>query len=119
MDKRVLDKIKKLMALAGSNNPHEAAIALRKAQLLMQEHQLSEADVELSDIAESCSVMANASEKQPQWSLNLMAMIKQTFGVSSYFSVYQRRVFFCRLSGPSRNCLLLLHGVGAAIEESP
>ena len=51
MDKRILDKIKKLMALAGSNNPHEAANALRKAQLLMQQYQLSEADVELSDIA--------------------------------------------------------------------
>lgn len=94
MDKRILDKIKKLMALAGSNNPHEAANALRKAQLLMQEHQLSEADVELSAIAEQSAAMANSSEKQPKWSLNLMAMIQQAFGVTGYFSTYQRRCFF-------------------------
>lgn len=94
MDKRILDKIKKLMALAGSNNPHEAANALRKAQLLMQEHQLSEADVELSAITEQSAAMANSGEKQPKWSLNLMAMIQQAFGVTGYFSTYQRRCFF-------------------------
>lgn len=95
MDKRILDKIKKLMALAGSNNPHEAANALRKAQLLMQQYQLSEADVELSDIAEHSAALANTSKTQPQWSLSLMAMIQQAFGVTAYFSTYrERRCFF-------------------------
>lgn len=95
MDKRILDKIKKLMALAGSNNPHEAANALRKAQLLMQQYQLSEADVELSDIAEHSASLANTSKTQPQWSLSLMAMIQQSFGVTAYFSTYrERRCFF-------------------------
>lgn len=95
MDKRILDKIKKLMALAGSNNPHEAANALRKAQLLMQQYQLSEADVELSDIAEHSAALVNTSKTQPQWSLNLLAMIQQAFGVTAYFSTYrERRCFF-------------------------
>ena len=95
MDKRILDKIKKLMALAGSNNPHEAANALRKAQLLMQQYQLSEADVELSDIAEHSAALANTSKAQPQLSLSLMAMIQQAFGVTAYFSTYrERRCFF-------------------------
>lgn len=95
MDKRILDKIKKLMALAGSNNPHEAANALRKAQLLMQQYQLSEADVELSDIAEHSAALVNTSKTQPKWSLNLLAMIQQAFGVTAYFSTYrERRCFF-------------------------
>lgn len=95
MDKRILDKIKKLMALAGSNNPHEAANALRKAQLLMQQYQLSEADVELSDIAEHSAALVNTSKTQPQWSLNLLAMIQQAFGVTAYFRTYrERRCFF-------------------------
>ena len=95
MDKRILDKIKKLMALAGSNNHHEAANALRKAQLLMQQYQLSEADVELSDIAEHSAALVNTSKTQPKWSLSLMAMIQQAFGVTAYFSTYrERRCFF-------------------------
>lgn len=95
MDKKILDKIKKLMALANSANPHEAANALRKAQLLMQEHQLSESDVELSDIAEHSAVLANTSKTQPKWSLMLDAMIQQAFGVTGYFSVFrERRCFF-------------------------
>lgn len=95
MDKRILDKIKKLMALAGSNNPHEAANALRKAQLLMQQYQLSEADVELSDIAEHSAALANTSKTQPKWSMDLMGMIQQAFGVTGYFNTYrERRCFF-------------------------
>ena len=94
MNKRILDKIKKLMALANSSNPHEAANALRKAQLLMQEYQLSESDVDLSDIAEHSATLANTSKAQPQWSMNLMTMILQTFGVTGYFNPGLRRCFF-------------------------
>lgn len=94
MNKRILDKIKKLMALAGSNNPHEAANALRKALLLMQEHQLSESDIELSNIAEHSATLANTSKSQPKWNMILMGMIKQTFGVTSYFNPGLRRCFF-------------------------
>ncbi len=94
MNKRILDKIKKLMALANSSNPHEAANALRKAQLLMQEYQLSESDVALSDIVEHSATLANTSKTQPQWSMNLMGMIQQTFGVTGYFNPGLRRCFF-------------------------
>ncbi|GAB3225447.1 DUF2786 domain-containing protein [Pseudaeromonas pectinilytica] len=94
MDKRILDKIKKLMALAGSSNPHEAANALRKAQILMREHQLSESDVELSDIAEHSATLANPSKAQPKWSSNLMVMIQKAFGITCYFNPGLRRCFF-------------------------
>jgi len=94
MDKKILDKIKKLMALANSANPHEAANALRKAQLLMQEHQLSQSDIELSDIAEHSAALANTSKTQPQWSMKLMAMILQAFGITGYFNPGLRRCFF-------------------------
>lgn len=38
---KLIDKIKKLLALSQSSNMHEASIALQKAQELMQEHQIS------------------------------------------------------------------------------
>lgn len=39
---RVVEKIRKLLALAGSSNQHEAELAMRRAQELMLKHQLSD-----------------------------------------------------------------------------
>lgn len=40
----ILTKIKKLLALSESSNEHEAALAMEKAQALMQEYAISEAE---------------------------------------------------------------------------
>lgn len=45
---KLLRKIKKLLALSKSNNPHEAASALAMAQKLMAENQLNQSQVEFS-----------------------------------------------------------------------
>ena len=87
-NQRILDKIKKLMALANSGNPHEAANAMRKAQALMKEHQLSQSDVELSSIAEHGAKVANKSIKQPKWSAMLTTLICRAFGVEAYMRPY-------------------------------
>ena len=44
----ILERIKKFLALSQSSNPAEAAIALSRAQKLMQEHSISIEDVNLS-----------------------------------------------------------------------
>ena len=49
MDK-IKDKIKKLMALSESTNPHEASSALSKAITLMQKYQLSKTDINKADL---------------------------------------------------------------------
>ena len=49
---QILEKIKKLLALSHSSNPSEAAIALSRAQKLMQEHSISLEDINLSSITE-------------------------------------------------------------------
>jgi len=41
----MIEKIKKLLALSESSNPHEAELALRKANVLMQEHQITHIDL--------------------------------------------------------------------------
>lgn len=43
--KDITDKIRKLLALSKSDNPHEAEIALRKATELMEEFQLNHSDL--------------------------------------------------------------------------
>jgi hypothetical protein len=49
MDK-IKDKIKKLIALSESANPHEASSALSKAITLMQKYQLSQTDINKTDL---------------------------------------------------------------------
>lgn len=47
---RILDKIKKCLALAGSDNPGEAANALRQANGLMRKHGITESQVKLAEV---------------------------------------------------------------------
>lgn len=42
----VIDRIRKLIALSGSSNPHEAALAAERMQTLLQDHNLTLADIE-------------------------------------------------------------------------
>lgn len=48
---KILDRIRKLLALARSSNPHEAAAAAARAAELMAQHQLAEASLEHEDEA--------------------------------------------------------------------
>lgn len=81
MEPKVLEKIKKLMALSQSDNPNEAALAMDKASELMQQHQVSIQDVELSSIGEYMVKMANMSKKQPEWHAILINVVAEIFGV--------------------------------------
>ena len=78
-DKRILAKIKKLMAMVERGNPHESANAMKKVQALMAEHQLSSEDVALSGIDASKVKAANISERQPKWSLLLVSLVRHAF----------------------------------------
>lgn len=82
-DKRILAKIKKLMAMVERGNQHESANAMKKVQALMAEHQLSSEDVALSGIDSSKVKAANNSERQPKWSLFLVSLVRQAFGVEA------------------------------------
>ena len=53
MDKeKVLDKIKKCLALGQSANEHEAAQALKQAQALMEKYEVNAVDIALSRVSE-------------------------------------------------------------------
>lgn len=87
MDERILDKIKKLLALAKSTgNEHEAASAMSKAQKLMREYQLSESDIALHNITEQCTKRANAADKQPRWASMLANTVATAFGLEHLLS---------------------------------
>lgn len=76
---KILNKIKKCLALSKSANPQEAAIALKQAQALMQEYNVTQTDVMFSDVQKQAS-NSQATEKRPQWDHYLMWVVAQAFG---------------------------------------
>lgn len=101
MDPKILDKIKKCLALSKSDNANEAAIALRQAQALMEKYNVNSETLELSEI--SCSdVDAGAGKTPPRWIAMLINLIGLAFGVEaiykttrgSFDNTYKSRVEF-------------------------
>ncbi|MGL4486478.1 MAG: DUF2786 domain-containing protein [Yersinia sp. (in: enterobacteria)] len=83
-NEKVLEKLKKLLALAKSDNSHEAALALQRAQKLMQAYNITQNDLALSDIDESISrYWAAGSVNPPCYMLGLLGIIQMAFGVES------------------------------------
>lgn len=79
-DSRVLDKIKKCLALSESSEPHEAAAAMRQAQKLMDIHNISMTQVQRADIGET-SIRSKVSVSKPKdWEVALVATVGKAFG---------------------------------------
>lgn len=84
---KALDKIKKLLRLAGSSNPHEAAAAMRQARAMMEKFGLGEADVALSDVCEHSA--ASGSKMTPaQWEASLAHTVAQAYSCKMLFISY-------------------------------
>lgn len=82
---KALSRLRKCLALAASSNPNEAATALRQAQALMKEYQLTEADVEAAEIKEASYRSRVSATKQHAWESNLVCLIEKAFGVKALY----------------------------------
>lgn len=80
----LMQRIRKCLALAKSDNPHEAAAALRQAQKLMQMHGLDNAEIQLAAIGESA--VGNRSASLPKWHGALIGAVAQAFVCQSIIS---------------------------------
>lgn len=70
-----------------NSSAEEAALALRRAQRLMETHKLSEADADLMNINEVSTQKAPShAEKMPEYMALLAEMIARVFGVKFYTS---------------------------------
>lgn len=83
--KKALDKIKKLLRLAASDNPHEAAAAMRQARALMEKHQLDQATVEMADIEEH-STRSGSKIKPARWEGALAITCARAYACRSLFT---------------------------------
>ena len=83
---KILARIKKCLALSKSPEPHEAAAALRQAQKLMQQHNLSQQDVELSAVKESRVKGSNSMYRPPSYIAHLASIVADNFGCEMHLS---------------------------------
>ena len=76
----IIEKIKKLLALANSSNEHEAALAAGHAQRLLSEHNLAMADIEAAHRPDKADKVETAVSKSlPKWLRHLSAGISTAF----------------------------------------
>ncbi|HDL6887657.1 TPA: DUF2786 domain-containing protein [Yersinia enterocolitica] len=83
-DDKILSRIKKLKALLSSSNPNEVNAAIKRINTLMQQHELTNKDVELSDISEEKAEWSpSKSKKMPKYLAYLVTAICKNFIVKS------------------------------------
>ena len=76
----IIEKIKKLLALANSSNEHEAALAAGHAQRLLSEHNLAMADIEAAHQPDKADkVETTVSKSLPKWLRHLSAGVSSAF----------------------------------------
>lgn len=85
MDKnKIIDKIKKCMALGNSSNANEAAAALRQAQKMMNMHGLTEDDIEGSNYKnDTVEVPIQVNKKTPVHLSKFVGIIMKAFQVKA------------------------------------
>lgn len=76
----IIEKIKKLLALANSSNEHEAALAASHAQRLLAEHNLAMADIASAHRPDKADKVETAVPKSlPKWMRQLSAGVSSSF----------------------------------------
>ena len=83
-NKKVIDKIRKLLALAQSPNENEAAIAAAKAQELMAEYEFTEVDLIHREINEQKFDTGRLAI--PKWKMDLARFIASAYGCRWYYN---------------------------------
>jgi hypothetical protein len=76
----IIEKIRKLLALANSSNEHEAALAAGHAQRLLSEHNLAMADIAAAHKPDKADKVETAASKSlPKWLRHLSAGVSTAF----------------------------------------
>jgi hypothetical protein len=76
----ILEKLEKLRAMAQSNSPHEAAIALRKLQEMLAEHNLTEKDLDRYKVGEITIKSTQSVSQVKDWENGIMWIVAEAFG---------------------------------------
>lgn len=99
IDKALLAKIRKCLALASSSNEHEAAAALAKARALMAEHGITDAQIAMAEIEEA-TARASRTQRPPRWEGHLSSAVCRALNVVCFINVVGDRSFVGRGPAP-------------------
>lgn len=83
----ILRKIQRCMALAESDNPDEAANAVRQAKALMNKYNLDHADVLMADVEEQ-SIKGTTKARPAEWVLRLHNMVARAFECEAFYTYF-------------------------------
>ena len=76
---KIIDKVKKCLALSKSSEPHEAAAALRQAQKLMEAYGISDMHLKFADIGETKVKSKFSVSRVKDYELHLVSLIAKAF----------------------------------------
>jgi hypothetical protein len=82
--KRLMERVRKLLALSESPNENEAAFAAAKAKELLERYNLSISDLEVDDIVEKGYDTGRV--RMATWLLNLAASVARGFDCDIYYT---------------------------------
>ena len=86
MNNKIVDKIRKLLALSESSNEHEAKLAMLKAQELLAKHKMTLKDVEDADKVEVKRHYTDVTFTKAKWKGRLASIIADNFGCYVFYS---------------------------------
>ncbi|CAM5562840.1 DUF2786 domain-containing protein [Eoetvoesiella caeni] len=89
-DEKILQKIKKCLALSKSANEHEAANALRQAHALMRIHQIEHSDV-LASVVSETQVRSRSINSPSRWENTLVRAICAAFTCEALFIAWKAK----------------------------
>ncbi len=88
----ILEKIKKLISLGNSPEPNEAALALFRAQELMEKYGITKEQISFSNITEK-TIDCKKRIKPPLYEARLISSIAQAFGVIEIYKNDEQWLF--------------------------
>lgn len=83
---KAMDKIKKLLRLATSSNPNEAAAAMRQARAMMEKYRIEEGDVLASEVCE-CAARSGGKNRPVAWEAKLADTVAKAYACQFFFVV--------------------------------
>lgn len=93
--KPIIEKIRKLLALANSTNEHEAALAAAHAQRLLSEHNLAMSDISMKQTPRTADkVETTVAKSLPKWLSNLSAGVCTAFDCQAIHHPAQGKMTF-------------------------
>lgn len=80
---KIIDKVRKLLALSTSSNEHEAALAASHAQRLLAEHNLAMSDLEVKEAGADASDLDLKRKTVDKWLRSLFGSVAAAFDCSA------------------------------------